>query len=302
MASVEYVYATGITQVRYKHTDALGSPVVTTDASGNQVGPYVVYEPYGKAANTTIDGIGYTGHVMDPQSDLVYMQQRYYDPVVGRFLSVDPVSANAGNGAMFNRYSYALNNPYGFKDPDGRLARGIGRFNDPSRNSPLVSEEDACRRVCLENNADSASQAESDSSGSVLKRILDTPSPLPLSGDIFTVADIDLVGLTGMEISIGQVLDLDHPLESGYYISFSNSTSASVGAAMGIGYVRREIEGKGASLDFNLKSISVTSLHDEQGFNGASVTFGPGGGAAASYGQTWAISPRSVIEWMFEDE
>jgi uncharacterized protein RhaS with RHS repeats len=49
------------------------------------------------------------------------MQQRYYDPQIGRFLSVDPVTANSGTGANFNRYWYANNNPYKFTDPDGRL-------------------------------------------------------------------------------------------------------------------------------------------------------------------------------------
>lgn len=44
--------------------------------------------------------------------------QRYYDPQVGRFLSVDPIAA--GSGLNFNRYSYAANNPYRFTDPDGR--------------------------------------------------------------------------------------------------------------------------------------------------------------------------------------
>jgi uncharacterized protein RhaS with RHS repeats len=48
------------------------------------------------------------------------MQQRYYDPVAGRFLSVDPVTTNASTGSFFNRYEYAKNNPYKFKDPDGR--------------------------------------------------------------------------------------------------------------------------------------------------------------------------------------
>jgi RHS repeat-associated protein len=47
--------------------------------------------------------------------------QRYYDPIIGRFLSVDPVSAS-DNGANFNRYWYANNNPYKFTDADGRLA------------------------------------------------------------------------------------------------------------------------------------------------------------------------------------
>ena len=48
------------------------------------------------------------------------MQQRYYDPIAGRFLSVDPVTTDAGNGALFNRYMYAANNPFTLFDPDGR--------------------------------------------------------------------------------------------------------------------------------------------------------------------------------------
>ncbi len=50
------------------------------------------------------------------------MQQRYYDPVAGRFLSVDPVTTDAKTGDSFNRYVYAENNPYTFVDPDGRAA------------------------------------------------------------------------------------------------------------------------------------------------------------------------------------
>ncbi|GAB2498506.1 RHS repeat-associated core domain-containing protein [Arenimonas alkanexedens] len=50
------------------------------------------------------------------------MQQRYYDPGIGRFLSIDPVTANSVNGTNFNRYWYGNNNPYRFSDPDGRLA------------------------------------------------------------------------------------------------------------------------------------------------------------------------------------
>lgn len=68
------------------------------------------------------DGPGYTGHVQDAATGLTYMQQRYYDPTIGRFLSVDPVNANSGTGANFNRYWYANNSPYKFTDPDGRIA------------------------------------------------------------------------------------------------------------------------------------------------------------------------------------
>lgn len=46
------------------------------------------------------------------------MQQPYYDPLAGRFLSVDPIPASP---ASFNRYAYVLNNPYKYIDLDGRF-------------------------------------------------------------------------------------------------------------------------------------------------------------------------------------
>ncbi len=107
--------------VEYIHTDALGSPVAVTNEAG-QVIERTLWEPYGAAiGKPNYDGPGYTGHVMDGATGLTYMQQRYYDPSIGRFLSVDPITANSGTGANFNRYWYANNNPYKFTDPDGRL-------------------------------------------------------------------------------------------------------------------------------------------------------------------------------------
>lgn len=106
--------------VEYIHTDALGTPIAVTDASGNLI-ETSEYEPYGKLLNRPLtDGPGFTGHVEDAATGLTYMQQRYYDPVVGRFLSVDPVTADSVSGSNFNRYWYADNNPYRFVDPDGR--------------------------------------------------------------------------------------------------------------------------------------------------------------------------------------
>lgn len=108
--------------VIYYHTDALGSPVATTNASGNVI-ERSEYEPYGRLLNRPLsDGPGFTGHVSDAQTGLSYMQQRYYDPQIGRFLSMDPVAANASIGTNFNRYWYANNNPYRFTDPDGRYS------------------------------------------------------------------------------------------------------------------------------------------------------------------------------------
>jgi hypothetical protein len=54
------------------------------------------------------------------------MQQRYYDPAIGAFLSVDPAKVNTSTAANFGRYYYATDNPYRFTDPDGRAPAGCG--------------------------------------------------------------------------------------------------------------------------------------------------------------------------------
>jgi RHS repeat-associated protein len=108
--------------VEYQHTDALGTPVVVTNASGAVV-RRSEYEPYGKVLNRAVlDGPGFTGHVEDAATGLTYMQQRYFDSLLGRFLSVDPVAAHQLPGQSFNRYWCANNRPYTFTDPDGRVA------------------------------------------------------------------------------------------------------------------------------------------------------------------------------------
>lgn len=54
----------------------------------------------------------------------MYMQQRYYDPLAGRFMSIDPLVVDLNAGGNFDRYAYIENNPYRFVDPDGRGAIG----------------------------------------------------------------------------------------------------------------------------------------------------------------------------------
>jgi RHS repeat-associated protein len=112
--------ATHAGTVTYIYTDNQGTPLAEADAQGNVTATFD-YRPYGaQALGTPPKGPGYTGHVNDPDTGLVYMQARYYDPQIGRFLSVDPVTPNDSDGNNFNRYRYASGNPYKFTDPDGR--------------------------------------------------------------------------------------------------------------------------------------------------------------------------------------
>lgn len=119
VATRAVAWTDGAVAVKYQHTDALGSPVAETNTAGVVVARHS-YAPFGEAFAGASDGTGYTGHVMDQGTGLTYMQQRYYDPQIGRFLSADPVASNIRSGLNFNRYNYAANNPYMYTDPDGR--------------------------------------------------------------------------------------------------------------------------------------------------------------------------------------
>ncbi|MDD3400156.1 MAG: RHS repeat-associated core domain-containing protein [Eubacteriales bacterium] len=65
----------------------------------------------------------YRGYVYDSETQWYYLQSRYYNPEVGRFLSSD-VLLSTGQGVLgHNSYAYCLNNPINMSDPSGRLCR-----------------------------------------------------------------------------------------------------------------------------------------------------------------------------------
>lgn len=73
-------------------------------------------------------GRGYCGHEHLIPFNLINMNARLYDPIVGRFLSPDPHIQEPGMTQNFNRYSYALNNPLKYTDTDGEFFMTIFNF------------------------------------------------------------------------------------------------------------------------------------------------------------------------------
>ncbi|WP_017931467.1 RHS repeat domain-containing protein [Robiginitomaculum antarcticum] len=128
--------------IEYTHTDHLGSPVAGTDSAGN-VAWRERYTPYGeKLLNpTALDNqAAFTGHIYDAPTGLTYMQARYYDPNIGRFLSIDPVGVTPSTPGMFNRYSYVGNDPINAIDPDGRQVCSSCRFMRPRPRDEKLQE------------------------------------------------------------------------------------------------------------------------------------------------------------------
>ncbi|MCG8487366.1 MAG: hypothetical protein MI756_07850 [Chromatiales bacterium] len=111
-------------EVTYFHHDAQGSTIAATSETGAVLWRES-YEPYGerldKAVSTNDHATYYTGKPHDDRTGLTYFGARHYDPVVGRFMGIDPVGVDPGDVHSFNRYAYANNNPYKYVDPDGNL-------------------------------------------------------------------------------------------------------------------------------------------------------------------------------------
>ncbi|MBP8019447.1 MAG: RHS repeat-associated core domain-containing protein, partial [Hylemonella sp.] len=101
-------------------SDANGSPISSTWSGGGLLFKEN-YQPYGSQLNGTASPwtkMAFAGRTQD-KIDLIYMGGRYYNPVIGRFLSVDPKEADPSDLHSLNRYAYANNNPYRYVDPDG---------------------------------------------------------------------------------------------------------------------------------------------------------------------------------------
>lgn len=113
--------------VTYVYTDPQGTPLAEADASGNITATFD-YRPYGaQALGSLHDGTGYTGHISDADSSLIYMRARYYDPVTARFLSIDPKLIGAGDIFSFNEFMYADGNPITNIDPNGEETNPVSR-------------------------------------------------------------------------------------------------------------------------------------------------------------------------------
>jgi RHS repeat-associated protein len=104
-------------------TGALGSTVALTDSGGNTIAQYT-YEPFG---NTTISGTStnpyqYAGRE-DDGTGVYFFRARYYNPILSRFMSQDPIGFAEGP----NAYAYVGDSPLDYSDPFGLSSRGNDR-------------------------------------------------------------------------------------------------------------------------------------------------------------------------------
>lgn len=140
---INYIFADGKTvalfetseenddRTLYLHHDHLGSVMAFSNENG-QIEEELSYDAWGRRRSpstweplafsdddTSDYDQGFTGHEHIDLFDMVNMDGRMYDPVVGRFLSPDPYIQMPDFTQSLNRYAYCINNPLSLTDPTG---------------------------------------------------------------------------------------------------------------------------------------------------------------------------------------
>ena len=112
----------------YYATNLQGDVTAILNTSGTAVVTYT-YDAWGNILTTTgtmaetlgaVNPLRYRGYVYDTETRFYYLQSRYYDPEIGRFINADSY-ASTGQGVLgCNMFAYCNNNPVNYHDSNGK--------------------------------------------------------------------------------------------------------------------------------------------------------------------------------------
>ncbi len=126
----QFIYARGAhvpdilikgTTVYQMVTDHLGSVRLVVQMSNGAIAQRIDYDDWGTptyvTGNADLQPFAFAGGLWDPDTKLLHLGAREYDPEVRRFLTRDP----SGFAGGWNLYGYAGNDPINYVDPDGNV-------------------------------------------------------------------------------------------------------------------------------------------------------------------------------------
>ena len=119
-------------KVYYYLTNLQGDVMSIESSDGTPVASYC-YDAWGKilacdGALAELNPLRYRGYVYDQETGFYYLQSRYYDPAVARFLNADSYVSTGNSVIGNNMYAYCDNNPVNRSDPSGLLWQGLKEF------------------------------------------------------------------------------------------------------------------------------------------------------------------------------
>ena len=120
-----YHPSSGSNVTGYYMTTQQGDITRVEDVNGNVLATYE-YDAWGRLISSggslaEINPLRYRGYYFDTETGFYYLQSRYYDPVVSRFINADKY-ASTGTGLLsYNMFAYCQNNPVNYSDPQGTM-------------------------------------------------------------------------------------------------------------------------------------------------------------------------------------
>lgn len=126
----------------YLHTDGLTNVTAMSDDDGALLATYT-YDAWGgdtvhEAPGAPSNLLRYGGHLLDPDTGLLHMRAREYDPTLGRFTQRDPVTPAIGVPVL-SSYAYAANLPTVFGDATGQYAEKLRTLGQSSPEATTVA-------------------------------------------------------------------------------------------------------------------------------------------------------------------
>ena len=135
-------YAAGVFDTYWFEKNLQGDVVAVYNQAGTKLIAYT-YDAWGNLISYTMHGDGlyslhynmaegnsfrYRGYYFDRETGFYYLNSRYYDPAIGRFLNADGITLLGANGDCnnLNLFAYCGNNPVSKTDPTGEFGVAIG--------------------------------------------------------------------------------------------------------------------------------------------------------------------------------
>jgi len=113
----EKLLQSGVGGDLYFLQDHLSSVIALANGMGSVV-EQESYEPFGNTQGSGLTDYGYIGGRFDPDTRLLFLNSRFYDPASQRFITEDPIGVAGG----LNIFAYAGNDPVNLFDPSGMSA------------------------------------------------------------------------------------------------------------------------------------------------------------------------------------
>ena len=122
-------YAEGVFDTYWYEKNLQGDIVAVYDEDGTKLVTYtydawgnctVSYPNNGSSSTAIYNPFRYRGYYLDTETGFYYLNSRYYDPAIGRFLNADSVVSGTGESVHgYNLFAYCFNNPVNMSDTSG---------------------------------------------------------------------------------------------------------------------------------------------------------------------------------------